>query len=149
MTRQAVTDRVAHDLYVGVSLLRRRLRQAPLDEGLSVPQTAGLARLDRFGEMSPTQLARFEGISPQSAGAILNSLESLGYIQRRPDPGDGRRAVMSLTSAGKEALRQVRAVRAKEIADVLERHFTDDEIQALDSAAPLLEKLAHHLYAGL
>ncbi|MGH3381664.1 MAG: hypothetical protein ACRDP6_43750, partial [Actinoallomurus sp.] len=55
---------VASALLVSVGLLRRRLRQAPVADELTLPETSALARLDRGGPTTASALARVEQISP-------------------------------------------------------------------------------------
>ena len=95
-----MSTQVAGALRVSIGLLVRRLRQAQAEGELTLPETSALARLDRGGPTTSSALARLEQISPQSMGATLGALEARGLVERRPDPGDGRRAVMSFTEAG-------------------------------------------------
>lgn len=48
-------------------------------------------------------LARKAGITPQSMGQFVDELEELGYVERRPDPGDRRAKRIYLTSKGKRS----------------------------------------------
>src|ERR1700721_848177 len=97
---------VAGALRVSIGLLRRRLRQAPIEGELTLPETSALARLDRSGPTTATALAKLEQISPQSMGATLGALEGRGLVERRRDPGDRRRVVLSVTEAGLQVLRE-------------------------------------------
>src|SRR5580658_4811586 len=101
-------NEVAAALRVSIGLFTRRLRQAQPDGELTLPETSALVRLDRGGPTTPGALAKLEQISPQSMGATLGALEERGLVERRPDPDDGRRAVMSLTGAGHQMLRNRR-----------------------------------------
>jgi DNA-binding MarR family transcriptional regulator len=134
--------KVALDLRLAVGLLRRRLRQTPVEGDLTLPETAALARLDRGGPSTASALAREEQIAPQSMGATLGRLEERGLIERAPDPEDGRRVVLSLSGAGRQALRDRRAERTEQLARALAENFTEAELEQLDAAAPLLERLA-------
>jgi DNA-binding MarR family transcriptional regulator len=137
---------VAAALRVSVGLLRRRLRQVQPDgAGLTWPETSALARLDRGGPATPGALAKLEQISPQSMGATLGALETRGLIERHPDPGDGRRAVMSLTEAGRRVLQDKRDARTQQLAQALSAGFTRDELGLLMATAPLLERLAQRI----
>lgn len=136
---------VASALLVSVGLLRRRLRQAPVADELTLPETSALARLDRGGPTTASALARVEQISPQSMGATLGGLEARGLVDRRPDPDDGRRAVLSLTAAGRQVLRNKRTARVEQIAQALSSGFTPAELDALMTAAPLIERLAQSI----
>src|ERR1700751_1322650 len=96
---------VASALRVSIGLLRRRLRQVQADGELTLPESSALTRLDRGGPATPSALARLEQISPQSMGATLSALDEATRLERRPDPGDGRRVVVSLSETGRQALR--------------------------------------------
>ena len=76
-------ERVAAALRVSVGLLVRRLRQQAEGE-LTLPETSALARLDRGGPTTATELAKLEQISPQSMGATLDALEAGGSSNAAP-----------------------------------------------------------------
>ena len=138
-------DRIASDLRVGVGLLRRRLRQAKPEGGLSFPELSALARLDRSGPTTSADLARAEQISPQSMGATLAGLQDRGLVARSADPGDGRRIILSLTASGRALVRRRRAESDRRLATALAETFTEDELRDLRAAAPLLARLAEAL----
>ncbi|HZA40175.1 MAG TPA: MarR family transcriptional regulator [Actinomycetota bacterium] len=48
-----------------------------------------------------TDIAQRSGITAQSAGALVDELEELGYVERRPDPGDRRAKLIHLTAKGR------------------------------------------------
>jgi DNA-binding MarR family transcriptional regulator len=80
------------------------------------------ARLDAegFGEIRPshgcvfrwiepggsrlTLLAERSGLTKQAVGEVVTHLEQLGYVDRRPDPEDGRAKVIHLTRRGEEGM---------------------------------------------
>ena len=145
MSEDADVSQVAGALQVAVGLLRRQLRQTQAHGELTAPETAALARLDRGGPATASALARLEQISPQSMGATLAALESRGLLQRRPDPADGRRVVLSVTDAGRQVLRNRRSARTEQLARALSAGFTRAELRQLMAAAPLIERLAQSL----
>src|ERR1700722_18919518 len=116
MTDSVDVLEIAGMLQVNVSLLQRRLRQAPVDGELTMPERSALAWLDRGGPSTCAALARLEQISAQSMSATLNSLESRGLLRRHADPGDGRKTILSLTDMGAETLRNRRNVRTEQLA---------------------------------
>ena len=138
-------DEVAAALHVSIGVLRWRRRQLQLPGELSLPERSALARLDRGGPATPSALARLEQITPQGMGATLATLEARGMVERRPDPQDGRRAVMSLTETGRQALADRRNVRTEQIAQALSADFSRAELAQLMAAAPLIERLAQSL----
>ena len=138
-------EQVAAALRLSIGLLRRQLRQAPVAGELTMPESAALTRLDRGGPATASALARQEQISPQSMGATLGALEARGLVERRPDPQDRRRAVLSVSEAGRQVLHSKRSARTQQLASALSAGFTPAELRTLMAAAPLLERLAHSI----
>jgi DNA-binding MarR family transcriptional regulator len=136
---------VAAALYLSVGLFKRRLRQMPAEGELSLPESSALRRLERGGPAMVTALAKAEQISVQSMGATLHTLEARRLIERRPDPADGRRSVMSVTEAGLAALNDKRNARIAQLARVLAAEFTSAERGQLMAALPLIERLAENI----
>jgi DNA-binding MarR family transcriptional regulator len=145
MSQDPDIGQVAAALRVSIGLLLRRLRQVRAEGELSLPESSALVRLDRGGPAAPGELAKREQISPQSMGATLAALEARGLIERRPDPQDGRRAVLSVTDAGRDVVRDKRNARTEQLARALSAGFTPAELRQLMAAAPLLERLAQSI----
>jgi DNA-binding MarR family transcriptional regulator len=133
---------IAETLRESIGLLLRRLRQVTADGELTLPESAALTRLERGGPTTASALARLERISPQSIGATLAGLEGRGLVERRRDPADGRRVVLSVTEAGRKTMRSRRNARTEQLARALSVGFTRAELDQLIAAAPLLERLA-------
>jgi DNA-binding MarR family transcriptional regulator len=51
-----------------------------------------------------TDLAERSGYTKQAVGEVVVDLEGLGYVERTPDPADGRAKIIRLTERGREAL---------------------------------------------
>src|SRR5215207_7693488 len=67
------------------------------------------------GGLRATELAAHSRITKQSMGYLVEHLEARGYIERAPDPVDGRAKVVRLTPRGWEATQVIRdAVRRVE-----------------------------------
>jgi DNA-binding MarR family transcriptional regulator len=146
-TAGTVTDdyEVAAALRVAIGMMVRKMRQARLPGELTLPETWALSRLDRNGPATSSDLARQDRISPQSMGATLAVLEERGLIERRRDPADGRRVVLSITAAGRQLVNDRRGARSEMIAAALRDGFTAAERDQLLAVAPLLERLAEKL----
>jgi DNA-binding MarR family transcriptional regulator len=138
-------QQVAVALRTSVGMLMRRIRQTKDGDELTLPESSALARLDRGGPSTAAELARQEQISPQSMGATLATLQERGLIERRPDPRDGRRHVLSVSGAGADLLHHRRSARTDQFARALSEHFSPDELAVLGEAARLLERLAENL----
>jgi DNA-binding MarR family transcriptional regulator len=145
MAQSPDLDDLSEVLYDGIRLIARRLRQSSIPGEPSLPERSALSRLDRGGPATAAELARAEQITPQAMGTTLSALEERGLVERRPDPRDRRRVVMSLTDAGGELLRRKRGARARQLATALEEGFTTAELETLKAAAPLIERLAESI----
>jgi len=130
---------VASELRVVLGQLVRRLRA---EHRFSLAQGAVLGRLDRGGASSTSDLAAAERVRPQSMAQIVSELEADGLLSRRPDPGDGRRALIELTDRGLRTLEAERRQREGWLIGAMAESFSEEEQQALARAVPLLRRLA-------
>jgi DNA-binding MarR family transcriptional regulator len=133
--------RAAHEVRVVVGRLRRRFRETYDTEGLTPSQTSVLSRLDKEGPASASALAAAERVRPQSMAATLGVLEERGLIQRRPDPGDGRRQLISVSEAGRAFLEDKRRAGEEWLARSLQEHYTEEERRTVLEALALLDRL--------
>lgn len=143
--QDAAIRETATRLRVGIGAFKRRTQETLSEGELTVPQLTALSRLDRLGPSTTAELARREQITPQAMGATIASLEQRGLVTRRPDAGDGRRSIVSLTPAGRTAVGSGRSAVADQVAVALGKSFTRKEIATLDAAARLIERLAELL----
>ena len=135
--------RAASDVRVVFSRLRRRMKESYDTEGLTPSQTSALSRLSKDGPKSASDLAAEERVRPQSMAATLSVLDERGLIQRRPDPDDGRRQLLSLSTAGRDLLDDKRRASEEWLARALQDRCTEPERQTLIEALALLERLTH------
>jgi DNA-binding MarR family transcriptional regulator len=73
--------------------------------GLTPAHQAVFENLDPGGTRL-TELAARAGITHQSMSELVSVLEQRGYVERRPDPGDGRARIVRLTPTGRQMARQ-------------------------------------------
>lgn len=78
-----------------------------------------------FGNIEPdgsrlTELAQRARMTKQSVGEVATELEQRGYLERVPDPSDGRAKIIRLTERGREA----RAL-GRGIIDEIEREWAE------------------------
>ena len=57
----------------------------------------------------PSVLAERARVSRQAMNKLVNELEAAGYLERTPDPDDGRARLVSLTPKGRAVVRHIRA----------------------------------------
>src|SRR5580704_17042527 len=99
------------DFAMALGLLVRRIRaKAPPElQKFSWTQNAVLSRLEKQGPATAADLARAEGVKPQSMGTALALLEKMGLVERKPHPTDGRQINMKLTARGITLRRNTKA----------------------------------------
>jgi len=139
MPTKADTALVASELRVVLGQLMRRLRaehRFPLSHG------AVLGRLDREGPLSVSDLAVAERVRPQSMAQTVSDLEADGFVTRRPDPDDRRRALIELTEQGLATLKADRAQREGWLARAISEQLSPADQDVLESAVELLRRLA-------
>src|SRR5215207_2100993 len=73
--------------------------------GISFGRARTIRRVARR-PMSMGELAAALGIDPPNATVVVDDLESLGFVRRRPHPTDRRAKVVEATRKGKELARR-------------------------------------------
>lgn len=135
--------RAARDLRVAMARVRRRMREAAGGgDELSPLQSAVLIDLDRRDADTAAALAALEGVRPQTMATAIEALQARGFVARRPDPDDGRRQLIELTDAGRDAEAGRVAARNEWLAQRIQARLTEAERGTLVGAAALIERLA-------
>jgi DNA-binding MarR family transcriptional regulator len=95
-----------------------------------------------FGNIDPdgsrlTDLAERAHLTKQSVGEVTSDLEQRGYVERVPDPDDGRAKIIRLTERGRQA-----QTLGRGLIDDIEREwgerFGDERIAALREALEIV-----------
>jgi MarR family transcriptional regulator, organic hydroperoxide resistance regulator len=81
----------------GMHLCSRRMQQ---ERGITGQQRLVVRILSKSPAMSPSELADALHLHSSTVTGLLKRLERDGFVRRRPDPRDGRRIVVGLTSKG-------------------------------------------------
>ena len=139
-TSSATATTAATELIDLFRRLRRTMRAMPSD-GLTAAQSSVLLRLDKDGASSTTVLAIAEGVRSQSMTATLNGLDALGLIERRPDPEDGRRQIITLSRIGKARVGSDRQGRHEWLARAMDERLSRAELGTVTQALALLHEL--------
>jgi DNA-binding MarR family transcriptional regulator len=86
-----------------------------------------------------TELAERAGLTKQAVGEAVAELERLGYVERVPDPSDGRAKIIKLTPSGLDACLTGRREFA-EIEREWAEEFGEELVARMREAA---ERIAH------
>lgn len=136
-----LTDSAAR-LRLGIVRTARRLRQEAAIEatGLTPTSTAALATIDRYGPLTPSELAKLERVRRPTVTRTLGCLDREGLIERTPDPADGRSALVRVNATGRERLRRLRGRKNAYLARRM-RDMPAADVEALERAAEILERM--------
>ncbi len=99
-----------------------------------------LHTLARGGPMRLTDLLKTEQLKQPALTSLVAKLEQDGLIRRRPDPGDGRAMLLSLTREGRQIVRSRHANRVTRLTDLVDQ-LTDAERAVLASSMHVLTRL--------
>lgn len=75
--------------------------------GISARHNAVFLYLGRHGASRAVDLAAAAGVRPQSMMKIVDELETLGLIERRPDPADSRAKLIHFTGRGETLIAEL------------------------------------------
>ena len=140
MSPVATTDlETATRVRLAVTRLSRRLRQES-PPGPTPSMLSALSSLVRRGPFSLRELAEVERVQPPTMSRIVDSLIGAGFIERIPDPTDGRSARLRATSAGRGLVRRRARTTDAFLAERL-RVLSDREIKIVEEAAVIFERL--------
>jgi DNA-binding MarR family transcriptional regulator len=97
-----------HNLGVLISVLNRVVDDAVMEALAAEHPDVRRAHGPVFEMLDPgglrvADLARRARMSRQAMGELVDDLERLGYVERRPDPSDGRAKLVVLTKKGEAA----------------------------------------------
>ena len=129
-----------NDFASGIGTLVRRLRSEGDSHELSLTQRTVIARLNREGPMTTSELARLEGMKPQSMGATVANLEELKLVTRVAHPTDGRQMNIELTELGKKVNDDMRQAKRTWLADAVS-NLSEQEQRTLFEAGAIIERL--------
>ncbi len=121
--------------------LARRIRRQTLTRirplGLNPHLSRALRVIGETEPLRPSALAERLDIAPRSASDSIATLLASGWIERAPDPQDGRAYRISLTPAGRQLSAQVRSIRRQ----VAREFFAELSAADRDRLASILHQL--------
>jgi DNA-binding MarR family transcriptional regulator len=133
-------DLAVVDFTQAIGLLVRRVRAASASQELSLTESAVMARLAKEGPATTADLARAEGMKPQSMGATVAALEALGLVERKPHPTDGRQMNLELTAKGAAVRKSARDAKRTWVAQAIAQ-LDEQERETLFAAGEIIKRL--------
>jgi DNA-binding MarR family transcriptional regulator len=101
--------------------------------------------------MTVSELAERLEISKQGAGQIVEDMERRGYVERRPDPRDGRARLLYLSAHGQAALASARRFHQRFEKRLVKEHGAEAvaNLRALLTAVAGAERTADPRFRAL
>ncbi|HVO43859.1 MAG TPA: MarR family transcriptional regulator [Aggregatilineales bacterium] len=68
----------------------------------------------------PSQLSRFQGVTPNTVSSLLHSLRKQGFIEQVSHPEDRRKRIIKITEAGRELVREMTPRQFRYVSGLLD-----------------------------
>jgi DNA-binding MarR family transcriptional regulator len=136
------------DFIQAIGLLVRRVRAAAASHELSLTESAVMSRLAREGPATTAELARAEGMKPQSMGTTIAALEERGIIGRQPHPTDGRQMNIELTAKGAALKKSAGDAKRTWLAQAIGQ-LDEQERETLFKAGEIVKRLVESEKVGV
>ena len=101
--------------------LRESSKQALAPWDITPSQLRALRALHHHDTMRLSELSDHLHIAPRSATEVVDAVEGMGLVRRRPDPGDRRATLVEVTERGGEVLEAIRAASGSEAERTFDR----------------------------
>jgi DNA-binding MarR family transcriptional regulator len=134
-----VSPDLAIRLRLTIARTARRLRQEAGSE-LSPSLGSALASIDRYGPITPSELAARERVRRPTITRVLGRLEDAGLVERAADPADRRSSLVRPTPSGRALLEEQHTRKDAFLAARLASLGPEDRA-TLDRATGILERL--------
>ena len=121
-----------------------------LSEFLGINRTDGrcLDIIGRNGRMSAGQLSIEAGLTTGAVTAVIDRLETAGYVRRLRDPLDRRKVWVENTPHTNELVEIIFGVYDV-IGPIMMRHFTDEQLDGIRAFLRIGTRVNEELAAGL
>ncbi|MGV9671425.1 MarR family winged helix-turn-helix transcriptional regulator [Gordonia sp. NPDC003504] len=116
-TAPTVDVAVLYHQWVRITRALRAGGQGNLSAGVA----SALWTIINHGPLRLSALAKRESVSLPTMSRIVGNLEQGGYVERLPDPDDGRARQLAATPAGTELINHAKSKKALMLADALDR----------------------------
>ncbi len=116
--RWVTSDRIGLQLIRLIRLIERKRVSKVGDSGVERAAYVLLARLVMDGPHRSNALAEAVHSDPSTVSRQIAALVRIGYVERRPDPADGRACLLAATAEGHRVFEANRDLRNREISTV-------------------------------
>lgn len=101
-------------------LIKKRFDRVAETTGMSRAQWQVLAKVANREGVNQATLADLVSVEPITICRMVDRLEALGLVERRPDPNDRRARLIHMTETARPGLERMRSVAQALFAEVLD-----------------------------
>ena len=142
-TLRSSVGECAHEVLDGVPMIFRVIRGELRKHGakeMSVPQYRTLAYVFRNEGASLSEVCDHIGLTLSTMSILIDGLVARGLVNRRTDPEDRRRMILTLTEPGRARLQSARAATIAYLEENL-RQLPASDRATITSAMRMLREL--------
>ena len=77
------------------------------DPNITPTKYSSMVKLNEYTELSQNLLGRLVGMDKATMQGVVRRLKERGLVESRPDPGDARRTLLSLTTEGQRLVNRL------------------------------------------
>ncbi|WP_370675264.1 MarR family winged helix-turn-helix transcriptional regulator [Pleomorphomonas sp. PLEO] len=122
-------------------LVKKRFDRFAETTGMSRAQWQVLARVAKRQGINQATLADLVGVEPITICRMVDRLEALNLVERRPDPNDRRARLIHMTEAARPGLERMKAAAQALFSEALDGITSEEEA--------ILSRLLGHIHANL
>lgn len=122
-------------------LIKKRFDRFAETTGMSRAQWQVLARVAKRQGINQAALADLVGVEPITICRMVDRLEALDLVERRPDPNDRRARLIHMTEAARPGLERMKGVAQALFDEALDGITPDEEA--------ILSRLLGRIHANL
>ncbi len=130
MLKHDFQDSIPYFVFTAAHAIERAMGTALEGHGITFRQCQMLGMLAAHGSLSQARVAEMMGVEPSSVARLVDRMTRDGWIERRPDPHDRRKNLLSATSRAEPAWQEVREVGLTMRAKAL-RGLSEPEVAEL------------------
>jgi DNA-binding MarR family transcriptional regulator len=132
---------LAHDLRQLAARLQKALRKHVSQMGLSVAEVNVVRVLLQKEEALPSELCAELNLSSQFVSQVLNRLEEIDVIVRKPSLTDKRKVLVSLSKNGQQKVDQLRQQKEEWLARIISEEYNAQQKEIISQAVALLASM--------
>jgi DNA-binding MarR family transcriptional regulator len=108
------------------------------DPNITPTQYSSMVKLNEYRELSQNHLGRLVGMDKATMQGVVRRLKERRLVDSRPDPGDARRTLLSLTSEGQRIVNKLLVNGPAVSRETLKPLGIEDQRRLLDLLGKLI-----------